>query len=72
MDRTTENLLTREEAAAEAGVCVTTIGRWVKRGFLAAIPTPGRSVRFRRGDVLAIESRHQKRHHWNEDAQMAC
>lgn len=59
-----DSLLTREEAAREAGVCPRTICRWMRRGFLNCITVPGRTVRFRREDVLEVEQRHQKRHRW--------
>lgn len=61
-----DTLLTREEAAQEADVDPATISRWKKRGFLMPA-VDGHAMRFRRGDVLELVERHQKRCRWGTE-----
>ena len=47
-------LLTTGEVAERMAVTPTTVQRWVKAGKLAAIRTPGGSLRFRAVDIDTI------------------
>lgn len=48
--------LSPAEAAELAGVHEDTIKRWARRGLIPAIKTPGGWWRFRRDDVLALNT----------------
>jgi excisionase family DNA binding protein len=43
-----------EEVADLFRVSVRTVGDWARSGRLASVTTPGKQVRFRREDVLAL------------------
>lgn len=49
----TEDLLTRQEAAALINYSVSTIRRWDRVGILPRLRTPSGRIRYRRADVLA-------------------
>lgn len=50
---TTDELLAPGEVARIFGVNARTVARWVKRGQIPSIRTPGGHHRFRRSDVEA-------------------
>lgn len=49
-----ERLLSTADVARRFDVTPSTVSRWVKRGRLAAIKTPGGTLRFRRADIDAL------------------
>lgn len=56
MTQAVPDLLTAREAARLCGVSVRTLHRYVKGGKLTGYRTPGGTFRYRRADILALNT----------------